>query len=219
MLDPATLPIKAIRILIEGPDLAGKSTIASSLVEHLQNGNHRVDHLKGKYSRRSWNQVLRRLDANRFAQSNLLNSLYIASAVLDKLTRTADAAAPIVICESYVDRAIAYGTSLQRNPIARVASHMPWLFPRFELVVLLTCSYELRLERLASRTTPTRIDRMTCDSPQTHDRFVSAYQRALRRHDNLLTFDTGRIAIDVIVRHIACQIDRLVSHSLSQKGY
>jgi thymidylate kinase len=177
------------RVLIEGPDLSGKSTLVAQLTGELRRRGWTVTAAKGKVCSSPAAQLLSRVKPNRHPHSTLLNAGYLGAALLDHLYLRRPPADTIAITEGYVDRSIAYGIAQRLGLPASVALRHAWLFPTFDLAILLTASLQTRRTRMACRPNPSRIDDL---SIQSHFRFLAAYRLVFRRHANRLLIDTSR---------------------------
>lgn len=183
-----------MRILIEGMDLVGKTTFAASLTAALRLRGWNANLSKGRIHSAPWHRILGLFDANKCTHSRWLNSLYLLSALADKLVIPQIPIDQIEITESYVDRAIAYGQAFKLGPLPRIAERYCSLFHSFDLAILLCCENQVRGLRFSQREARTRIDFLTID-PDIHKRFQSSYQRLMSRHKRLLEIDTSTRAL------------------------
>ncbi|CUI05721.1 hypothetical protein LXA47_27405 [Massilia sp. P8910] len=184
-------PTRALRVLIEGTDLTGKSTLAAGLVARLTDSGIQAAHQKGYLYRNPFLRLLGRWEANKYARSAMLNSMYIVSGLIDGLIETMRAKDPyVLVCESYVDRAIAYGIALRLGWISKLALTRTRCFPRFDLCILLRCDYNERISRREKRETVTVTDRLTTRDQHTHEAIANSYAMLVHRHSAVLILDT-----------------------------
>ncbi len=200
---------RSISILVDGPDLCGKSTLVNTLVQRLAADGYRVAQKKGVIQRRWIHRYLDRFDANKRHASALLNSLYLLSCFLD---RAPVADTDIVVCESFVDRVIAYGMTCRLKSLAPLAFLGRRLFRRFDLQVLLHASHATRESRLKKRQDATLIDRKTTATADISWRFCEAFRASSRRSGNVIhEYDTGLVAVEEIVETLVRRVRELKS--------
>lgn len=196
----------AFSVLIEGLDLTGKTTIAGLLVEHLAIQGVPAVHHRGYLGSP---RPPRRPDPRRAAgdrpHCRALNAAFLGGAVLDRVpaARIIAALPGVLVQESYVDRAVAYGIAAGRWPLAVAASRLPWLFARFDLAVITHAPAAVRQERLARRAAANAVDRLTTADDDFADRFAEALQAIARRHGTVLVADTSARSPQEIVADLA----------------
>lgn len=203
-----------ITVLVDGPDLCGKTTIVHLLCEELSARGLRVACCKGLVKPTVFHRWLSKFDANRSHSSGLLNTLYLISAFLDR-AQHGDGQHDILICESHVDRVIAYGLAFRLRSLAKLALYLRPLYRRFDIRVLLTASYQTRLHRLLSRDNPTHIDRKTTASKAVSDRF-SRYFQATYQSKECITIHSDTSSKESIVEEIVGRINSLVLDRISR---
>lgn len=192
---------RSIRVVIEGTDLTGKSTLAASLVSRLQEGGVPAVHQKGFLYQNLLLRLLSRWGANSHPRSAWLNSMYIASAILDSAM---DLFLPrrkfVTVCESYVDRAIVYGIATRLGWVGSLAAKAGWLFPRFDLCVLLCCCYGERLNRLNQRSEINAVDLQTTRTQEVHDSIDFEYRKVVERHYASVVINTDEASREEVLK-------------------
>ncbi|MEH2500349.1 thymidylate kinase [Bradyrhizobium sp. AZCC 1678] len=200
---------QGLRVLVDGPDLSGKTTLVEAVSARLRARGWTVQANKGGRDDRWRVRTIARISPNKHPDSALLNSAYIAQALLDHLRDRPVPKNTIIITEGYVDRSIAYGIARGLGWPAQLALRVRDIFPRFNLAILVKADLATRKARLAQRNAPSRIDRRSIES---HHRFLAAYRLVFRRHRRRIIIDTSRVGIDEAV-------DVALQHILDVAGY
>ncbi|MFG2697207.1 hypothetical protein [Kitasatospora sp. NPDC048407] len=188
---------RPVSVLVDGMDLTGKTTLTRLLVEELQTTGLRVLHHRGclaeHHPQRRW--LERTVPGHRPASSRL-NAAFIASAILDGPLPGVldDTRLDVIVQESYVDRAVAYGVAAGNWPAARWATRHPELFPRFDLALITRAAHAVRLRRMAGRTRADGVDAATVADAAFESRFYRALDEMVRRHRRVRRIDTNATA-------------------------
>ncbi|WP_316169874.1 hypothetical protein [Bradyrhizobium sp. SZCCHNS2017] len=185
-----------LRLLIDGPDLSGKTTLAQRLKEELEERGWKVVAAKGRINPGATPGLLTKFNPNNHPDSALLNAAYIANALFDWFRLRDAPAGTIFITEGYVDRSIAYGLARRLSWVARLAARASRLFPGFDLAILVTADRPTRTMRMSLRRRPSRIDSRAIES---HYRFLAAYRVLFRRHANRVAIDTSKVCVESAV--------------------
>lgn len=199
-----------MRVLIDGLDLSGKTTLATRLTEVLGEQGRRPIHHRGFLSPRNpLSRPLETVKAPDHPTSSLLNTAYLAGCVLDRALRGARSweKQGLLVQESYVDRCLAYGYANGPWPPAGLALRKPGMFIGFDLAIYLTAPLHVRRERLRRRTEANSVDRVSVLSGKFHDDFMTALAMAGRRHRRVLTFDTSMRSTEQIVDEVVRCLD------------
>ncbi len=193
-----------MHILIEGPDLVGKSTIARELTKRLKTLNIDCIHKKGMILKYFGYKCLALFPAPNYPKSKILNWLYILMSFFDKFIYKPPNSSSMIICESYVDRAIEYGKTLGFGLITNIAFTKLNSFFTFDLGILLISNLETRRKRLERRVLKEKneIDLITTESTEIHDQFITNLQHIMKRHKKLYIFDTSQSTSDKIINEI-----------------
>ena len=198
-----------MRVLIEGPDLSGKTTLMVELKARLDKmGLISQDLHESGCSNKSLRRLLSRFSAASHPRNRYLNAAYILCGLTERtsIAKWTSNGCSILLCETHVDRAICYGEAIGLKPAPQIALAVSSLFPRFDLAVLLVPPYKERLRRLGKRLHANPVDRATCLDESTHLRFITAYRRALSRHYSLLEYDTSISTAQTISEYISSRI-------------
>jgi len=183
---------RGIRVLIDGPDLSGKTTLAKLLRSELEARGWKVAAAKGRIDPVSKPRILAKINPNNHPDSALLNTAYILDAIVDRVRRRDAPIGTIFITEGYVDRSIAYGLARRLGWVARLAAKARWLFPTFDVAILVTADLATRKARLSLRERPSPIDSRALES---HYRFLAAYRLLFRRHRRRVAIDTSKVSV------------------------
>lgn len=203
MTDSSRLPDRdlgrAPRILVDGLDLVGKTTLTAAIIDALgEHGVPAVPH-RGMLARHyPLEQRLRRtFPLVRQPDSSLVTSVFLLGAFpLDRMLARIVPPQPegtVLVQDGYADRTAALGMAGGPYLSACLALRWPRLYAAFDVAVYLHASAETRTARLASRQ-----DADVNDFRSVRDtRFAEAFTAMLvhgrgRRHRRLLVFDTSR---------------------------
>lgn len=198
-----------VSVLVEGMDLTGKTTLSRLLVAELETRGLTAVHRRGFLaSRHPMRRLLERTAPGDKPSSRLLNAAFVAGALMDRvLPGILDDDSDVVVHESYVDRAIAYGVAEGSWPVARLAARWPHAFAAFDLVVLTHAPLEVRQARLRERgSTSDRVDARTVRSAHFEQSFVDVLQHVARRHRRLMRADSTAQPAKAIAAKIAEQV-------------
>ncbi|MGW2376303.1 MULTISPECIES: nucleoside/nucleotide kinase family protein [Kitasatospora] len=196
-----------MRILIDGLDLTGKTTLAKQLAEALRAEGAAVVHHRGVLAPRNPVAALlerRGISAPQHPTSALLNAAYLVACALDRPLRGAAAweRSGILIQESYVDRSLAYGIANGPWAAARLALRFPHLFTGFDLALYLHAPLEIRRGRLERRKEANVIDHRSVSGEEFQEAFTRALRTAGRRHRDVWFIDTSQAGTDRIVADV-----------------
>jgi dTMP kinase len=187
-----------MRVLIEGLDLTGKTTLSLAVAaEFTRRGRPAVRHrgmLTGRHPARA---ALRRLPLVRqpdsaFVTTSYLLAGYVLDGALIRAARTGPAAS-VVVQDGYADRMVAYGMAGGPYLAAALALRWPRVFASFDVAVYLHAPRQTRAARLAGREGADRVDVRSVDDEGFAEAFTAFLVHGMgRRHRRLLVFDTSR---------------------------
>jgi thymidylate kinase len=197
-----------VTVLIEGLDLTGKTTLARTLVAELARSGVPVMHHRGFLARRhplAW--LLEHSAPGDRPDSQALNAAFLCGAALDRLIAGRPCRGPgVLVQESYVDRAVAYGTAAGRWPLAMAAARHPRVFASFDMAVITHAPPSTRLERLTARGDGDAVDRLTLTDQAFTDTFYEALAHVAGRHRRVLRVDTSLRRPQDIARQLAGEL-------------
>ena len=197
-----------MRILVDGLDLSGKTTLVDTLLESLAaRGVPAVRHRGMLAEHHPFEHLLKKLPLARQADSSGITAAYLAAgfAVDAALVpfdppRTGGA---LLIQEGYADRTMAVGLAGGPYLPAALALWASRCFATFDLAVFLHASPDVRRHRIADRAHPDAGDRRSVEDEGFARRFDTALLHHLgRRHRRVLTFDTGQFRPQEIAEQI-----------------
>jgi thymidylate kinase len=188
---------RAIRVLVEGLDLTGKTTLVQALVDVLtiRGVSARANRwmLAGRHP---LSGPLRRLPRVRQPASGLitaalLGSGYLLDGALVRAQPPADTA--VLVQDGYADRTVAFG--MAGGPYLASCLALRWarLLAAFDIAVYLHAPVKVRAERLAARPNADTGDIRTVEDTAFAEAFTAMLVHGMgRRHRRLLVFDTSR---------------------------
>lgn len=198
-----------MRVLVDGVDLTGKTTLVRSLVAELQARGFAADRnvgplRKGALARAAQARYRAACDPGDATQT----WLFVAAAL-------ADLAAPrchpgILVQEAWVEHTIALARALGRPVAAAVVLAIEALLPRFDAAILLVADETTRRRRLAARAEADALDRLLVEAPEASAELERTLNGLLLRRPNVLVLDSARLAPEEMVR-------RAVEHVLAAR--
>jgi thymidylate kinase len=188
-----------MRILVDGIDLAGKSTIAAGLARALS-----LPHRRGPGG------VLGRVAGARHARGErgaLTTWLFVAAAALDDRQG---------VIEIGVDHTIALAELLGRPLAARAAAEVAACQPDFDAVIYVACDEDERRRRLAARATPDALDRLIVEDPSRARALEQHLRELVLARPRAICLDTSRMPIPSAILRARAHVDRLVTRRVDQ---
>ncbi|MFI1184299.1 hypothetical protein ACH4UT_32830 [Streptomyces sp. NPDC020799] len=186
-----------MRILVDGLDLSGKTTLVTTLIDTLaDHGVPAVRHRGMLCEHHPLERLLKRLPLAYQSRSSLITGAYLfggyaldAAFVHLDPPRTGGA---VLIQEGYVDRTMAVGLAGGPYLPATLAMWASRRFATFDLAVFLHASPAVRRTRMETRDRVDSGDWRSVEDEAFAARFDAALLTYLgRRHPSLLVFDTG----------------------------
>lgn len=194
-------------ILVEGLDLAGKSTLIEGLRQHfgrtrVLNGQFCSNNPSGKVARElvRWDEGFGGLEAG---------SLFLSSMLWDARHFVPPAPGEVHLQDSCWLRTLAFEQLFGSIPIARMMEEQGRRFPRFEKAFFLTASLAERERRFRSRSQNDLHDLMAFRKP---DKFL-AIERRLR--DLVIEWEAG-VVIETDGLSPAQVLSRVLSKSVAK---
>nr|WP_255360223.1 hypothetical protein [Kitasatospora sp. MBT66] len=186
-----------MRILVDGLDMSGKTTLVTNLVGAFESLGHPAARHRGFLAgHHPVKKALKRLRLVRQPDSALITTAYLLGGyAVDAALVRLDPPQPtgaILVQDGYVDRTVAFGMSGGPYLSAALALRCAHLFAPFDLAVYLHAPVETRAERMAGREKVDAVDRRSVEDPAFAHRFNAFLLHGMgRRHRNLLVFDTS----------------------------
>ena len=189
---------RAPRILVDGLDMSGKTTLTRAIIANLAAQGIAVQRHRGMLAEHhpleQW--LHRRFPLVRQPGSGVVTTAWLAGFALDGLLARADPPQPagtVMVQDGYADRTVAFGLAGGPYLAACLALHWPQVFASFDLAVYLHAPAEARVARLAARPDPDANDVRTVRDTEFAETFTAMLVRGMgRRHQRLLVFDTSR---------------------------
>lgn len=187
-----------MRVLVDGLDLSGKTTLVTALATELEARGQQVAQHRGLLAtRHPARRLLKKLPLVRQPDSALVTGAYLlAGYVLDGvLVRAAAPELPgsVLIQDGYVDRTVAFGMAGGPYLSAVLALRWPRLFAPFDVAVYLHAPAAVRRTRLGLREKPDAVDIRGVEDTVFAETFTAMLTRGMgRRHNKLLVFDTSQ---------------------------
>lgn len=192
-------PQRFPRVLVDGLDLTGKTTLTAAIIAALAaRGVPAVPHRGMLAAHYPLEQRLRRtFPLVRQPDSSLVTSVFLLGAFpLDRLLAAIDPPQPagtVLVQDGYADRTAALGLAGGPYLAACLALRWPRLYAPFDVAVYLHAPAETRAARLAGRTDADVNDFRSVRDTGFADTFTAMLTRGMgRRHRQLLVFDTSR---------------------------
>lgn len=190
-----------MRILIDGMDLSGKTTLAKALVatlrEHGLDARRNVGGLhKGWFD--AWAQkAYRRLRPG----SAVVSWLFAATALADAIRATLPKPGEIVVQEAHAAHTIAFAEGFGSRVPAMLLRWLRPFLPRFDLIVHLKASHAERGRRFHVRQHNTPVDALLFSAPALfHD--IDRRLCELMTRDGALILDTDHLCQDSVLRRV-----------------
>ena len=188
----------APRILVDGLDMSGKTTLTRAIVAALaERGIPAQRHrgmLAGHHPLEQW--LHRRFPLVRQPESAAVTTAWLAGFALDGILSRVDPPQPagtVMVQDGYADRTAAFGMAGGPYLAACLALRWPRVFASFDLAVYLHAPAEARAARLAVRQDPDINDVRTVHDAPFAEAFTAMLVHGMgQRHRRLLVFDTSR---------------------------
>jgi dTMP kinase len=182
-----------MRILIDGMDLSGKTTLAKALVAALQEAGIQARRNVGGLHKGWIDALAQRTYRWCRPGSALVSWLFAATALVDALRARRPAPGTVLVQEAYAEHTIAFAEGFGRRAAAWLVRRLRHWLPRFDLIVHLQADRETRERRFHGRGRNDAVDRLIFAAP---DRFDSIGRRlkALLEAESCLALDTDRLS-------------------------
>ncbi|MFG1879579.1 hypothetical protein ACGFIV_32575 [Sphaerisporangium sp. NPDC049003] len=186
-----------MRILIDGLDMAGKTTLVRALIaEFASRGISATRHRGMLAEHHPLEQVLRQLSSARQPDSWWTTTAYLVGGfALDSLLVRFDPPRPynaVIIQDGYADRTVAFG--MAGGPYLAAALFLRWpkLLAPFDLAIYLHASPAARAKRIAGRDYVDCRDVRSVQDSAFAERFHAFHVHGMgRRHRRLLVVDSS----------------------------
>jgi len=199
-----------VRILVDGLDLSGKTTLVSTLIDTLSHyGVAAVRHRGMLAEHHPLERTLKRLPLAYQSRSSLITGAYLVGGyALDAVLVHVDpprTGGAVLVQEGYADRTMAVGLAGGPYLPAVLAMWASRWFATFDVAVFLHASPAVRSARLDARERMDSGDRRSVVDGAFADRFDAVLLTYLgRRHPCLLVFDTGLCTPQEMAEEILC---------------
>ncbi|GAA2254409.1 hypothetical protein GCM10010232_49350 [Streptomyces amakusaensis] len=204
-----------LRVLVDGVDMAGKTTLVRALVAELEHrGVPAVRHRGMLAGLHPLQPLLRQLSSARQPDSWWTTTAYVFGGfLLDSLFVRLLPPRPrgrVIVQDSYGDRTVAFGMAGGPYLAAALALRWPRAFARFDLAVFLHASPQARAARIGlGRDHIDARDERTVHDTAFTERFHAFHLHGMgRRHDRLMVLDSSSRSPGDMAREIA---DRLLA--------
>ena len=196
--------MKGYFITLEGPDGSGKSTVATKIVEKLNDAGYEVVHTREpggiEISEAIRNTILDPKNTRMDAKTEAL--LYAASRRQHLVERVLPAVeqGKIVICERFVDSSLAYqgfGRQIGMQEVLDINLFaIDNTYP--DMTIYLDVDEQVGLDRLKNRSFKDRLDQESIDF---HHRVSKGYQEVLKRFKDRITIVDASKPLDEVVEN------------------
>jgi thymidylate kinase len=193
-----------MRILVDGMDLSGKTTLAKALVAALQ--------ARGIAARRNvgglhkgWLDAFAQWAYRRCRPGSVLVSWLFAGVMLADALRARHRASEVVMQEAYAEHTIAFAEGFGRRAPAWVVRALRRWLPRFDRIVVLTAGHQERVRRFGARGQNDAVDALLLAEPWRLGA-IEHRLRALLAGPRTLWLDTDRLGprqvLDLVLQHV-----------------
>jgi thymidylate kinase len=202
----------APRILVDGLDLSGKTTLTRAIIDELARRGITAQRHRGMLAEHHpLEQRLHRMfPLVRQPESGMVTAAWLGGYALDGLLSRFDPPRPrdtVMIQDGYADRAVAFGMAGGPCIAACLALRWPGVFAPFDLTVYLHAPAGARAARLASRRDADVNDVRSVQDIAFAETFTAMLMRGMgRRHRRLLVFDTSRLAPEEMAAAVADEL-------------
>ncbi|MEV7215986.1 hypothetical protein AB0O31_23210 [Kitasatospora cineracea] len=213
-----------MRILVDGLDMSGKTTLVATLVKTLGvQGVTAIRHRGMLAEHHPVEPLLKRLPLVQQARSSAITAAFLVGGyALDGLLVRIDPPRPtgvVIIQDGYADRTIAFGLAGGPYLTAALALWASRVFATFDVAVYLHASPRVRRERMVERADVDEADRRSVED----ERFAARFNTSLlnlvgRRHHTLLVFDTAEHTPEEIADQILAVVG-LAALPASEREY
>ncbi|GHE14815.1 hypothetical protein [Streptomyces alanosinicus] len=189
-----------MRILVDGLDLSGKTTLVSALTtEFAARGRPAARHRGMLAAHHPLRPLLKKLPLVKQPDSAFITTAFLtAGYALDALLVKVDPPVrdgTLVIQDGYADRTAAFGMAGGPYLAAVLALRWPRLFAPFDVAVYLHAPAEVRAARLATREKADAVDIRGVQDAAFAETFTAMLIRGMgRRHRALFVFDTSTVS-------------------------
>ena len=195
---------RPLRILVDGLDMSGKTTLTEAIVAALAACGISAQRHRGMLAEHhpleQW--LHRTFPLVRQPASSAVTTAWLAGFAVDALLSRVDPPQPagtVMVQDGYVDRAAAFSMAGGPYLAGCLALRWPRVFASFDLAVYLHAPTETRAARLAMRSDPDANDVRAVRDSAFAETFTAMLVRGMgRRHRRLLIFDTSRHAPELM---------------------
>ncbi|SDS49262.1 dTMP kinase [Streptomyces sp. TLI_053] len=186
-----------MRILVDGLDMSGKTTLVAALIKTLEAREVPAVRHRGMLAEHHpVEPLLKRLPLVRQAESSAITAAFLVGGyALDGLLARLDPPLPagaVIIQDGYADRTIAFGLAGGPYLAAVLSLWARRVFATFDVAVYLHAGPQVRRERMQMRADVDAADRRSVEDERFAARFnASLLHLVSRRHRTLLVFDTA----------------------------
>ncbi len=197
----------ARRILVEGVDLVGKTTLVHGLVAALKERGLDARRNAGPlYPGLIARMATRRYRSGRDPRAPVQTWLFVGAAWHDVLRADTRGHGAILVQEAGIDHTIALARALGRPVAAAAATAAAAWTPGFDATILVTCNLATRRTRLASRPHADALDRLLVDDPTAATMLETELHARVSARANLLILDSAAAPPDVLVARALAHI-------------
>jgi len=184
-------------VLIEGTELSGKTTLAESVRQKLENKGYGATVNIGPIDKKSLFVNMPLGVAQRIKLPSFQELMYTLSLMADREPGKIYDGIDFFIQERCFPSVIAYSKVLVPFGINRYAGNMlRRRYPSFDVNVLLKTSIDARLERIKLRKRKTKLDEMVEENPRLSVDLEREIQRVLCGEKNYFELNTGYMTIE-----------------------
>jgi len=194
------------KILVEGLDYAGKTTLAKGLVHIFNNMGLPSIYNKGNMVKTSLDDYVRKELYSESSDLIRLNALLTLGPLIDALENDSSSDLGYLVQESYIDRTIAYNKANKIPYFAEILEDLQTKLVQFDVSLFLDADIETRQKRYYSRTSErNKFDELIFADSDLFCRINDLTRELVLKRTNSHLIDTSNITEEE-VRQIAINL-------------
>lgn len=188
-----------MRVLIDGMDLSGKSTLCRGLVERLQRAGVPARRNLGGLTHGAAHRFTQRAWRQRPPGDGLVGWGFVASALTDALTRPEPPG--VIVQEAYAQHTIALAEGFGHPAVSRAMRALAPALPHFDHLFYLGATLETRRARYVTRGVNDGMDALIFEDPARFSR-IEARLRGLMLEAGAKVIETDALDAEAVLERV-----------------